>query len=194
MTVRSAKGTRSKRSLLTELKTWKHCTRCDLHKTCRNHVLYDGVLPAEVLFIGEAPGDTEDTIGKPFVGRSGKILRKMIAEHLNGTTYCITNVVACVPWSDDTYSSVRAPTQDEARECRDRVELTLQLCRPKKIVLLGNSASKHFKPRKSITGIDVSKIPTIKLYHPAYILRNGGKNSLMYKKVSLRLRDFINEE
>lgn len=128
-------------------KLWGDCTRCPLHQTCTNHVLWRGYCPADVLFIGEAPGSSEDIIGKPFVGPAGRVLDDIItgvSDHVFGRpdayTYCITNVVACFP---QTNGKARKPSKEEAQACRSRLYQMICLSQPRLIITLGAVAESY---------------------------------------------------
>lgn len=142
-----------------------------------NHVLFRGSIPADLLLIGEAPGKTEDRLGKPFIGRSGQLLTTAI-QRLGLTSYCISNVVCCIPWKNDDKSTqtVRVPSKEEAASCSQHLVDLVNLCQPKLVGLLGEQAKKYF-PGKEFSGI-----PIAAFRHPAYILRRGGENSLEFKR------------
>lgn len=173
------------------LRSWLSCARCGLCEDRKNVVLYDGELPCDVLFIGEAPGRSEDVLGKPFIGRSGKLLRQMIGEVATNLTlewnlqftWGITNIVACLPISPKT-KTFRPPTDAEVAACRPRLNLTLDYADPKLIVLLGKTAEEHYPA-------DKSTIPTVAVYHPSYLLRIGGAMSMAYSNDRNKLRDAI---
>ena len=77
------------------------CTACELSKHRRNMVIGRGSIPADALFLGEAPGESEDTIGEAFVGKSGKMLDEMVLEACRNQpvpSYFISNAVLCRPW------------------------------------------------------------------------------------------------
>ena len=156
------------------IREWKHCRRCPLHLTARHHVVHRGSIPAEVLLIGEAPGKTEDTLGKPFIGRSGQLLTTAI-QKLGINSYCITNIVCCIPLTAE--GAIRQPSKEEAASCSPHLEELIELCSPKLIVLLGNEPKKYFR-------LDIMPTNTnlVMLRHPAYILRKGGVNSLEFKR------------
>lgn len=182
---------------------WSQCQRCPLGKTADTHVLYRGSIPAQVLFIGEAPGYAEDAVGKPFVGQSGKLLDKIIFETHRRTllryTYCITNVVACVPWRWDrdppankvrnTYlqdmAEVRPPSKEEAAACSPRVLELINLCQPTAIVTLGKPAAKYVPSSPE-------KYERCELVHPAFLLRQSNME-LDLKRCILKLSAFISK-
>lgn len=158
---------------------WKQCRLCPLHLHAKHHVLYRGSIPADLLLIGEAPGKTEDKLGKPFIGRSGQLLTTAI-QRLGITSYCIANVVCCIPLnealSDEEQQVVRPPSPEEAAACYPHIEELVALCKPKLIGLLGKEAEKYFKSTSL-----APETPRVILRHPAYVLRRGGINSIEFK-------------
>jgi DNA polymerase len=122
------------------------CTRCDLCKTRTNAVPGKGSPNAEILFVGEAPGRTEDIKGEPFVGAAGKKLTEILQK--NGITresVYITNVVKCRPPNN------RVPTESEQSLCKEYLEKEIQLINPKIICILGNTACNSILGQGEIT-------------------------------------------
>ena len=149
-------------------KIWGECTACDLCQQRRNVCLYRGSIPCEVLFLGEAPGRAEDTIGKPFSGPAGKLLDHIIQQSMPEATIGITNLVGCIP-KDDTGSKVAEPPKDSIIICSDRVLEIYEMAKPKLTVLVGKLAQKHF-PTYVYNYTDI-ETETIGITHPASILR-----------------------
>ena len=178
---------------------WNSCAECELHANARRHVIGWGQSPADALFIGEAPGRTEDILGRPFVGDAGQLLRKMLADAaeieevesenwsqlVNRLSYrvFVTNVVACAPWIDETRTKYRPPSIDEAEACSPRVQAIVADVSPKTIVLIGSISKTMFKP--------IKEVPTISIVHPAAILRTQKppKNTVAYHRAVHALRD-----
>jgi len=150
------------------------CHLCELSKSRHKVVFGEGNPNADVLFVGESPGAMEDASGKPFVGRSGELLTKMIENVLliSRNDVYITNIVKCRPSNNDI------PTPSQAHTCQPYLMKQIELIRPKLIVTLGATAY-HY-----LTGddTDISKIRgtihkqngyiIIPTYHPSYLLRN----------------------
>lgn len=152
------------------------CKRCRLWET-RKHVVF-GVGPqdAEVLFIGEGPGEQEDLKGEPFVGRGGKLLDDMLELiDLDRTKIYIANMVKCRPPKN------RDPLETEQYACSEWLSRQIALLDPKLIVCLGRiSAMKFIKPDFKITRehgqwFEVDGRRVMALYHPAALLRDPGK-------------------
>lgn len=154
------------------------CMRCPLAATRTQVVFGDGDPDADVVFCGEAPGAEEDLQGVPFVGRSGKLLDRLVAEEmgLERRRDCYTlNTVKCRPPGN------RDPKPDEIAACAVWFDAQLELLAPKVIVPLGNFASRQLLGTSDgITKLrghvypwrDISLVPT---YHPAAVLRGGAQ-------------------
>lgn len=150
-------------------KKWIDCERCDLCNGRSRVVLARGKLPAPILFIGEAPGASEDVLGKPFVGPAGKLLDTIIERAIDGQhDYAMTNLIACIPKGDDG-KKTKEPPEYAIEECAPRVAQFIYLCQPKVIVCVGKLASKW------VPKIVSERTPTtyncVDIIHPAAILR-----------------------
>lgn len=154
-----------------------------------------GCVPGEgsaffrVMVIGEAPGHDENTRGRPFVGRAGQILdRVMELNGLKRDQLYITNTVKCIPL--DKNSKVRQPTPDEIEQCRDVLKAEIDLIQPEVIVALGATATRWFFPdTKQITKMRGSifmwnNIPVVITVHPAYFLH--AKRDIKDKEAYIR--------
>jgi DNA polymerase len=149
------------------------CTRCDQLCSNRKQTVYgEGNPAARVCFFGEAPGEQEDATGRPFVGRSGELLTKMIeACKLSRDQVYILNTVKCRPPGN------RNPTPDEIANCREYFEEQLQIVQPQYIVCLGLVAVQTLlkttqsigKLRSRFHRYHDSKV--LATYHPSYLLR-----------------------
>ena len=187
------------------LKDWKDCTRCPLHCTRTQTVHFRGVLPCEVLFIGEAPGEVEDALGQPFIGPAGKILDALINE-LEGRLlisptkipkWGICNVLACLPaklepnelTGIDQVVGFREPSKEEVAQCLPRLERLIKLSGATKLILLGKVAAKWtYTAIVHQTGINV-----LEVWHPSYILRKGGIHSGEFTKTLLQIERFLTQ-
>lgn len=158
------------------LEEMKSCQNCRLGATRLNVVPGEGDIHAQVLFVGEGPGATEDQMGRPFVGAAGQLLDKMLAaiELTRGDVY-IANVVKCRPTQN------RAPMPDEVAACLPHLRAQTALIRPKIIVCLGASSARALisdtlritRDRGQWTfRKGVYMLPT---YHPAALLRDASK-------------------
>lgn len=153
------------------------CTRCPLAEGRTQVVFGVGDPHADLLFVGEAPGAEEDRQGLPFVGRSGQLLDKLMAEELGLTRdrVYIANVVKCRPPDN------RDPRPDEIVACRPYLGRQVELIAPRVVVTLGKFAGQLLLdstvPITKLRGRsypygDAVLIPTV---HPAYALRGGGE-------------------
>ena len=152
------------------------CRRCPLWETRHNVVFGVGKRDADVLFIGEGPGEQEDLKGEPFVGRAGKLLDDMLeCIDLDRTRVYIANMVKCRPPRN------RDPQQTEQDACAPWLQGQIELIRPKIIVCVGRIAATAFiKPDFKITKehgqwFERSGVRYIALYHPAALLRDPSR-------------------
>ncbi len=152
------------------------CTNCGLCKTRTNVVFGVGAPDAEVLFIGEGPGEQEDLLGEPFVGRAGKLLDSMLEMiDLDRSRVYIANMVKCRPPKN------RDPLETEQIACSDWLSRQLEIIAPKIIVCLGRiSAMKFIRQDFKITKehgrwFDMDGRRVMAMYHPSALLRDPGK-------------------
>jgi DNA polymerase len=159
------------------------CRLCAIGSTRTNSVFGEGDPCAKLMCIGEGPGEQEDRLGRPFVGRSGDLLEKMLAAigFAREDVY-IANTVKCRPTLDAGHRLAnRAPTPDEMKNCRHYLDEQIEVIRPRVILALGAPAAKTFMgERFSITKQRGQwfdgplGIPITATFHPAYILRLTG--------------------
>lgn len=152
------------------------CQKCGLAETRHNVVFGEGPRDAEVMFIGEGPGEQEDLTGRPFVGRAGQFLDDMLAMiDLQREKVFIGNMVKCRPPKN------RDPAISEQEACAEWLQHQIELLEPKMIVCLGRiAAMKFIKPDFRITQehgkwFDVNGRRVMALYHPAALLRDPNK-------------------
>ena len=151
----------------------RDCKRCRLCETRTKSVFGEGDVDASIFFIGEGPGENEDLTGRPFVGKAGQLLDKMIAAMgLRREQVFIANIVKCRPPNN------RVPAPDEVATCTPYLERQLEIIRPRVIVTLGLPAAKYMLQSNSTMGKlrgqwhswrGIKLMPT---FHPAYILRS----------------------
>lgn len=149
------------------------CTQCPLCQTRHNVVFGVGPEDAEVLFIGEGPGEQEDLKGEPFVGPAGRLLDEMLTIiDLSRETCYIANIVKCRPPHN------RDPLNEEQAACRHWLDAQRDLIRPKLIVCLGRIAAMAvIKPDFRITRehgqwFDIESARAMAIYHPSALLRD----------------------
>lgn len=166
---------------LTELyNSCNNCTKCPLHQTRTNCVFGVGNSNADIMFVGEAPGEQEDLKGIPFVGRAGQLLDKFLfAVDIDRNDVYIANILKCRPPKN------RDPLPEEEDACIDYLREQVRIIQPKIIVCLGRiAAMKLIKPDYKITkehGTWVRKgnFLMTAVYHPAALLRDPRKNEEM---------------
>jgi len=163
------------------------CHLCQLSKYRTNVVFGEGNSNAKLMFVGEGPGANEDEQGKPFVGRSGELLTKMIENVLSikREDVYIANIVKCRPPNN------RTPHEEEAYTCLPYLQKQIQLIQPKIIVTLGATAYKYLTnddtPVSKIRGI-VSEHKNYKIiptYHPSYLLRNPSAKKYVFEDLKI---------
>ena len=172
----------------------KNCTKCDLCEGRTNLVFGVGKKDADIMLIGEGPGENEDLQGQPFVGRSGQLLDKFLAsvDLSRDKNVYIANMVKCRPPKN------RDPKPEEQDMCINWLREQFRIIQPKIIVCVGRISAqrlidKNFKVTKQ-HGEFIDKNGTLFMgtYHPAAILRNPNNKELAFADW-LALRDKINE-
>ena len=165
---------------------------CPLKQLCEKTVVYDGALDAPVMVLGEGPGGQEDRIGRPFVGKAGQLLDKMLAAIGldRDSNAFISNVNYWRPPGN------RNPDADELAVCRPFVNRMVDLAQPKIIIAAGGVAAKSLLDTK--TGImrlrgserpfetpAGTSVPVIPMFHPAYLLRRPQDKSRAWRDLLL---------
>ena len=153
------------------------CTKCTLHKERKNVVPGEGDINTVVMFVGEGPGADEDEQGRPFVGRSGMLLTKIIESvGFKRSDVYITNVVKCRPPGN------RNPVEGEMKACSGYLEAQIALIQPRIIVTVGSVPTKWIL-RDELPGKEgITKLrgkfftwrgmEVMPIFHPSYLLRN----------------------
>lgn len=175
------------------------CQKCPLAKTRTNTVPGSGSPEAEILFVGEAPGQREDEQGIPFCGSAGKFLDEMLASiGMDRNQVFIANTLKCRPPQN------RDPEDSEKEACRPYLDRQVQIVNPKLIVCLGRHSVSNFLPGaggiSKLHGKAVRR-PNgqvyLALYHPAAALHNGGLRGTLiedFKKIPAILSKIKEEE
>lgn len=184
-----------------KIRDCKKCTICQYRKSVvigRSNLINEKAESSfkfneaiEIVFIGEAPGRSEDLLEYPFVGASGRLLNFLIKKTIDKIreenpefvepTYFITNTIFCRP-TDENYGDNREPTNEEILNCSPNVMTVIKSLNPKQIIFIGKTAESAYK-REFRTGKSIQ--------HPSYILRNGGVNSAAFFDNVMRLHDII---
>ena len=167
------------------------CTRCGLCEGRTQVVNTHGNAKARLMFVGEAPGADEDSQGKPFVGRAGQLLTKMIeAMGMKREEVMIGNVNRCRPPGN------RQPTLEEAAICRPFLFREIAVIKPEVIVVMGNTALRNLlEVREGITRVrgkfqDFRGIKVMPTFHPAYLLRDPSKKRETWEDLKM-VRDYL---
>lgn len=170
------------------------CHRCKLHEHRKTIVFGEGNLQARLVFVGEGPGAEEDITGRPFVGRAGQLLDKIIgAISLRREDVYIANIVKCRPPGN------RAPERDEVATCEPFLFRQLAFIRPDVIVALGSPAFQCLlRTRESITRArgewrEWNGIKLMPTFHPAFLLRSPDKKREVWEDMK-KVRDFLNSK
>jgi len=166
------------------------CQRCGLSGTRRNLVFGEGDENAALVFVGEAPGEQEDKQGKPFVGRAGQLLTKIIeAMGFKRDEVYICNILKCRPPGN------RNPRSEEIAACEPFLIRQLEVIQPKVICALGTFAARTLLKTEIPISVMRGKFHSyqgIKLmptYHPAYLLRNPGAKKKVWEDVQMIMKE-----
>jgi len=167
------------------------CTRCSLYQGRTNICHTEGNRKARLMFVGEAPGADEDAQARPFVGRAGQLLTKIIeAIGLKREEVLIGNVNRCRPPGN------RAPMPDEAAMCKPFLLREIAVAQPEVIVVMGNTAMKNLlDTREGITRLrgifqDYKGSKVMPTFHPAYLLRDPSKKRETWEDLK-KVRDYL---
>ena len=152
------------------LERWRDCEECELCKVRTKVVLWRGSkIPCDILFIGEAPGVTEDIEGLPFTGPAGRLLDQIIEVAIpTEISVGFTNLIACIPLDKRGGSKVGEPPNWAVKACADRLFEIIDIAKPKRIVTVGTHAKKYLKGH-----INPEVCPMTHIVHPAAILRSN---------------------
>jgi DNA polymerase len=174
---------------------------CALRRTATNTVFADGVQSAPLMVIGEAPGADEDRLGKPFVGRSGQLLDRMLAAigFARSDNAYITNILFWRPPGN------RKPTPDEITACLPFVWRHIALIKPRAILLCGGTATASLLDRSdgitrlrgrwielAVPGLD-APVPTLPTYHPSFLLRAPARKNESWRDL-LEIQSRLSKE
>lgn len=187
----AARGAGDLAALKAAMAAYPHC---DLQKGARNLVFSDGVAGSRVMIVGEAPGREEDQIGKPFVGRAGQLLDRMLAaidlgrDREGAQAVYITNVL---PWRPPQN---RDPKPDEIAMMLPFLKRHIALAKPEFLVVMGNISCQALLGKRGITRLrghwaEATGLPALPMFHPAYLLRNpSAKREAWADLLDLRAR------
>jgi len=174
----------------------RSCKRCSARKDARCPVPGDGPENAVIIFIGRNPGKNEDEKNRPFIGRAGRLLNEILEMlELDRDLCAILNIVKCFTAKN------RAPSSQEINSCLPWLKKELKFFSEKRIIIpLGNEAFKTIFPKTDLSISKAvgrsfkpkdSKIATIPLFHPAYLLRNASEKTKMFNYTLPRVRNYL---
>lgn len=179
-----------------------NCKRCSLYKTRKKPVVGEGSIQAKIMFIGEAPGKSEDEKGVPFCGKAGKVLDELLDMiGLVREEIYITNILKCRPPNN------RDPEEEEIISCTPFLDRQIRLIDPEIICCLGNFSTRYIMRKfgfENVSGISrlhgkvfyFKKIKVIPLYHPAVATYNPGMGKILkedFKKIKKILEDEVKD-
>lgn len=179
-----------------KLRIWANeiasCSKCDISNYCDHKVTHFLFTPrpkpyVDILFIGEAPGESEYLNQEPFIGPSGTCLREIIDDAVpNDISFCITNSILCTPFTDSSRYTIGTPSLSEVKECSPHLQSLYRKIKPKYIIALGKVAEKAV--------IHLSKtihIPHyIQVLHPSKILQSKDYH-YQFEKASLAIQEYL---
>lgn len=178
---------------------WKYCTLCELAERRNRIVLFKGSIPADVLFIGEAPGESENVLGRPFAGPAGKLLDKIVDDALGGREVRIgyTNLVACIPYDEDGIKTAE-PKKECIKSCFPRLLELVGIVRPRLIVNVGALSKKYVYGQSMFDPVDWIPedefIRFLDIIHPAAILRaNVANQGLQIQRATVQLSNAFDD-
>jgi len=178
-----------------------HCMNCPLYRTKNHYVFGAGSVNASIMFIGEAPGANEDRIGKPFVGRAGKILDELLKSiDISREEVYIANILKCRPPQN------RNPSSEEIAACVDYLNIQIDVIKPNILVPLGSFASKYILKKYDFPFQSISEvhgkifqkntifgiIHIIPMFHPAVATYNPQKKTVLLKDIK-KLSDMLSK-
>ena len=171
------------------------CTRCKLHQHRRHIVFGTGNPAAQLVFVGEGPGGEEDVQGKPFVGRAGQLLTKIINSiDLTREEVYIANIIKCRPPNN------RNPEPDEIKACEPFLIKQLDAIKPKIICALGTFAAQTLlETDERISHLRGKFIPyrnsrLIATFHPAFLLRNPQRKRDVWEDMKMIRKEYVSSE
>ncbi|CAA7602512.1 Uracil DNA glycosylase superfamily [Acididesulfobacillus acetoxydans] len=167
------------------------CNNCALRQGCRGVVFGEGNPASLIMFVGEGPGETEDELGRPFVGKAGQLLDKILtAANLPREKVYITNIVKCRPPGN------RTPVMPEMQACLPWLRRQFAILRPKFMVLLGLAATHGILNPELKMGeshghwFERGGVQFMPTYHPAAVLRNPGLRRSVWEDFR-KIRDAV---
>jgi uracil-DNA glycosylase len=171
---------------------WKNCRLCPLCDQRDRIVLARGSIPADIVFVGEGPGASEDSTGLPFCGPAGRLLDQIIGGSIpTSITYALTNLVCCFP-RDAKMEGINEPAVSEILACRPRLHEFITIARPKLIVCVGQLSSQYIGDHDAYGMVLGAKV--VEIVHPAAILRMpASQKDMAVQRYVVKLRNAVEE-
>jgi DNA polymerase len=171
---------------------WENCLRCELGEQRDRICLARGTVPCDVLFIGEAPGVSENVIGSPFVGPAGKLLDDIIARSVpENLRNAFTNLVACFP-REAKEAKTNEPEPEHIKACAPRLAEFINLSAPRLVVCVGTLSQKWVGVLRD--GLGLGDVRLTGIVHPAAILRaNIAQRGLAVQKCIVTIANAVEE-
>ncbi|MFN4245414.1 MAG: uracil-DNA glycosylase [Brevinematia bacterium] len=170
-----------------------NCKKCGLYKFRKNAVPGEGSYSSKLVIIGEGPGREEDIQGRPFVGKAGQLLTKLLEDiGISREEVYITNIVKCRPPEN------RVPTPEEVESCRPYLKRQIDIIKPKVVLLLGATASKAVIGEEKITKVrgeifEIDGIIFLPTFHPAAVLRDENNKLPIIREDFRKLKEIMNK-
>ena len=195
------------------MEKWQSCTACPLCKTRQKVVLARGKLPCDVCFIGEAPGESEDCLGAPFVGPAGQLLDGIVLRAFAGVLLGVgaitdqdvsdgepprvafANLVCCIPRDEATGGKTAQPEHDDILTCQVRLEeFVWDVAKPQLVVAVGKLAEDYLDQGYKHSLKLPKGTKQVSIVHPAAIIRaSEAQRGLMAQRAEIILRDAVEE-
>ncbi len=179
------------------VRDWKDCTLCYLHEGRNRIVLAKGKLPCDILLLGEAPGESENVLGVPFVGVAGKLLDHIISRAIGEEgrlrfRLAYANLIACIPREDGGKAS--EPPAESIEACKPRLEDLIEIANPRLVVCVGKHSTEWTEPGFTHSIALPKKVRRVSIDHPSYILRaNVIQKGLLIQKASVVIGNAVEE-
>lgn len=156
------------------LEAWKDCTLCQYSETRKRIVLGKGDIPCDILLVGEGPGPSENVLGLPFIGKSGKLLDRILFKALGPPEtrkwrIAYNNIIACIPLVEG--HEKEEPDPECVIACIPRVEEFIRICKPKLLIAVGTITEDWFDQRHKDSIKVPHNTPIVSMMHPGRILR-----------------------
>lgn len=176
-------------------KYWDNCEKCYLHKRRTRVVLARGRIPCDILFVGEAPGFSEDVQGIPFIGPAGKLLDTIVSESIPNTLrFLVTNLIGCIPLEQENYTKVETPPIGCVNACSERIQQLVDIAKPKLLVCVGKEAEHYLMNEKHKAYIQLNNCIKykIEITHPSAILQKPHVHqTLAIRDCVIKIQDAI---